>query len=112
MVPRNPKDTAASVRQRLLNASRATGEPFDLLLTRYAGERLLHRISRSEFRDRFVLKGATLFMIWTGRAHRPTRDVDLLGFGDPSPDAVAEVFRAICDLVVEPDAVQLAALRF
>ncbi len=56
-----PKNVAASVRQRLLSLSRKTGEDFQLLLTRYAVERLLYRLGQSEHARRFVLKGAMLF---------------------------------------------------
>jgi predicted nucleotidyltransferase component of viral defense system len=90
------KNVAASVRQRLLNLSRKTGEDFQLVLTRYAIERLLYRLGASEFEKRFVLKGAMLFALWTGALHRPTRDLDLLGFGDKSDDSLAAIFRALC----------------
>ena len=95
-MPRNPKNTAASVRQRLLNASRATGEPFDLLLTRYGIERLLFRLGRSQWSREFVLKGAMLFVIWTEIPMRPTRDLDLLGFGPPDAERLADIFRSLC----------------
>jgi hypothetical protein len=65
---------AASVRQRLINRTRATGEDFNLILTRYAVERLLFRISQSQYRSTFILKGAMLFSVWTGTRYRPTRD--------------------------------------
>jgi len=92
-----------SVRQRLLNRSRETGEDYNLLLTRYAVERLLYRLSQSEHADAFVLKGAMLFTVWTGALHRPTRDLDLLGFGDPSEERLVDVFRNICDQAVDND---------
>ena len=38
-MPKSIADMGASVRGRLLNLSRATDRPFDLLLTRYALER-------------------------------------------------------------------------
>ena len=63
MTRKGPKDTAASVRQRLLNLSRRSGEEFQRLLTRYAAERLLDRLSRSAYARRFVLKGALLFAL-------------------------------------------------
>ncbi len=94
---------AASVRQRLLNMSRKTGEDFQLLLTRYAVERLLYRLAGSEHAGQFVLKGAMLFALWTGEMHRPTRDLDLLGFGDSSEDRLAEVFRSLCSAAVPDD---------
>ena len=77
---------AASVRQRLLNVSRARGDEFQLLLTHYAIERLLYRLSQSAAGDRFLLKGAMLFNLWTEHLHRPTRDLDLSGEGSPSAE--------------------------
>ena len=96
-------NVAASVRQRLLNRSRETGEDYNLLLTRFGNERLLYRIGASPHADRFVLKGAMLFAAWTGTPHRPTRDLDLLGRGDPSPDAVAALIRGACETPITRD---------
>ena len=95
------KNLAASVRQRLLNVAKARGDDFDLVLSRYALERLLYRMSVSPHGERFLLKGALLFMVWGVDDHRPTRDADLLGFGDSEPDAVAAVFREICNVECE-----------
>lgn len=55
---------ADSVRARLLNRARANGEVFNQLLTRYALERWLYRLSVSDQKARFVLKGALLFSLW------------------------------------------------
>ena len=41
------RNLAASIRQRLLDRGRARGEDFQLLLDRYAVERLLYRLSIS-----------------------------------------------------------------
>jgi len=90
------KNAAASVKQRLLNIGKKTGEDFQLLLTRYAIERLLFRLGSSEHQNSFVLKGAMLFALWTGEMHRPTRDVDFLGFGENSDERLANVFRTLC----------------
>jgi hypothetical protein len=59
-----PRDMGASVRARLLNLARERGQVFDLLLTRYALERLLYRLSISTHRNQFVLKGAMLVTTW------------------------------------------------
>ena len=88
---------AASVRQKLLNRSRKQKEDFQLVLTRYALERLLYRLSQSKHVDEFVLKGAFMFLIWTDTPYRPTRDVDLLGFGNSSAERLIGVFKTICD---------------
>jgi len=97
------KNVSASVKARLLNMSRETGEDFQQLLTRYAVERLLHRLSVSEHRASFVLKGAMLFALWTGQLHRPTRDLDLLGFGDPEGERLRRIFEQLCVAQVEDD---------
>ncbi|HEX4179427.1 MAG TPA: nucleotidyl transferase AbiEii/AbiGii toxin family protein [Caulobacteraceae bacterium] len=94
-MPKAPQNLAASTRARLQNHARAQGQAFDLVLTRYALERLLYRLSQSPVADRFVLKGAMLVMTWFDAPHRGTRDLDLLGFGDPDPDALIEVFRQV-----------------
>lgn len=106
------KNLGASVRARLLKLSKESGQSFDLVLTRFALERLLYRLSRSPHVDRFVLKGAMLMMSWFHDPHRGTRDLDLLGFGDPSEEAILATFREILSLDVE-DGVQFdgATLR-
>jgi predicted nucleotidyltransferase component of viral defense system len=95
------RDVGASVRARLLSYARDNGQAFDLLLTRYAIERLLHRLSLSVHRDRFVLKGAMLMTTWFDAPHRPTRDVDFLGYGDFAPEAMLAVFREIFAIVLD-----------
>jgi hypothetical protein len=92
---------AESIRQRLRNELRTRGEDITLGLQRYAAERFLYRLGRSSHRERFVLKGATLFAIW-GTAYRPTRDVDFTGYGSSNQQDVIRDFREICDI---PDAV-------
>ena len=89
------KNIGASVRARLLKLSKEQGQSFDLVLTRFALERLLFRLSQSRFADRFVLKGAMLLTSWLDEPHRGTRDLDLLGFGDPNPDSMLLTFQEI-----------------
>ena len=103
MSPERPRNLAASVRQRLLTRARERSEDFNYLLTRYANERLLFRLAESAHRDQFVLKRATLFELWHDAVHRATRDVDLLGFGEPSVEQMGAVFRELCLVDVEPD---------
>lgn len=87
---------AESIRQRLRNELRSRGEDVSLGLSRYAVERFLYRLGRSDHREKFVLKGATLFAIW-GTAYRPTRDVDFTGYGSSEPGDVIAAFREICN---------------
>lgn len=97
------KDLAASIRQRLFNRSAQEGNDFQLVLTRYGIERLLYRLSRSPYCDRFMLKGALLFIAWEGWSPRPTRDVDLLGHGEYSAAYLKSAFKTICQVEVVPD---------
>ena len=100
-----PINVAASVKQRLLNRARANNEDFNLLLTKYGLERILYRISKSQHRDIFILKGALLFEIWTEQTHRPTRDADFLSKGDNSPERFQKIFQEICNVEVEDDGI-------
>ncbi len=102
----SPSNVAASVKQRLLNRARSRKEDFNLLLTKYALERVLYRISQSRHREAFVLKGALLFELWTEQAHRPTRDADFLAMGESSTERFQALFREICTLPVEDDGIQ------
>ena len=95
-MPEAKRNMGASVRARLLKLAKERGQTFELLLTRYALERLLYRLSTTKYRERFVLKGAMLMTTWFDTKFRPTRDLDFLGFGDPEPDKVRDVFREIC----------------
>lgn len=100
---------AESVRQRLLNLAHKNAEPFDLILTRYALERLLYRIGQSKWRRNFLLKGAMLFSLWCDSPHRPTRDLDLMIYGKTDVGYLREVFQSICNMKVEDDGIKYAA---
>lgn len=103
----NPK--AQSVRDRLVRIAADRKEDFNLLLIRFASERLLYRLSKTEFVDRFVLKGASLFLIWEDQPHRPTRDIDLLGFGPITEDEIRRIFSTVAQVDVESDGLEFNA---
>lgn len=105
MTDRQPRDLAASAQRRLLNIARERREDHQLLLMRYALQRLLYRLSRSAHGSLFVLKGAMLFEIWMDRPHRPTRDLDLLGYGESSIARMETIFRDICAVAILDDGV-------
>ena len=111
------RNISASVRDRLLNKARTEKLDFNLLLTRYALERMLYRLSISKQRDQFLLKGALLFDLWFDVPHRPTHDADFLGFGSAEIPHIEATFRDICRIEVEdgiafqPDTVKAAEIR-
>ena len=92
---REIRNIGASVRARLLTISKDSGQDYQFVLTRFANERLLYRLAGSAHAERFVLKGAVLLMTWFDEPFRGTRDIDLLGQGDPDPDVVLGVFKDI-----------------
>jgi len=95
------KNSAASIRARLLALAQSKGEDYQRVLGRFAVERFLYRLGRSPYRDKFALKGATLFTLWTGQTHRPTKDLDLLGQGSSAIGAVEQTIRVICEVQEE-----------
>lgn len=107
----------ASLRARLLNLARETGQPFDVLLIRFVLERLLYRLSHSRHTDRFVLKGAMLLTTWLPHTSRGTRDLDLLAFGESSEDRILGIFRNIVAIdandgvVFDPASLQASRIR-
>lgn len=111
------KNLGASIRDRLLNKARAEKQDFNLLLTRYAIERMLYRLSISQQRDQFLLKGALLFDLWFDVPHRPTHDADFLGFGSAELPHVEALFRDVCQIqvddgmVFQPDTVKADEIR-
>ena len=94
MVDRS-KNVAASVKDRLLNMARAQGRGFDILLVRFALERLLFRLSRSPHRNNYILKGGMLVTHWLEHDNRETRDMDFLGFGADEQEAIRAIFSEI-----------------
>ena len=98
-----PKNIVASVQARLVERSRELGVEHQLTLARFAGERLLYRLSTSAHADRFILKGAALLLVWLGEPIRPTKDIDLLGFGDTSAQALRSVFAMLCAIEAADD---------
>jgi hypothetical protein len=113
-----PKNLAASVKARLQNEATRRGEDFNLLLLRYGIERLLFRLSQSSHAGRFLLKGAMLFVVWDEKTHRPTRDLDLLGFGPSEKEDLREVFQDLATtpvvddgLVFDPESVRAEEIR-
>ena len=111
MKAKEPRDRSASVRARLLNLARDRGEDFQITLRNYLFERFLYRLSRSELRERFVLKGAMLLKLWADQPYRATVDLDLLSRGNPDPDSVARDIAAICRTGVPDDAAVSTRVR-
>ena len=115
----NTEGLAASVADRLARLAKAQRRDHSFVLVRYGIERLLWRLSQSPLSEEFIVKGATLFVLWRGDQTRPTRDLDLLGRGSSDPQRIAEMFRTLCvmdassvdGLVFDPDSVTASRIK-
>jgi len=99
----------ASVHQRLLNLDPARTHDFTPVLRRYAFERWLYRLGKSDHAESFVVKGAMLFVLWTSDLPRTTMDLDLLGIDTLTEAGLRRVFSRIGRMKVEPDGLTFEA---
>ncbi|MFC1524873.1 nucleotidyl transferase AbiEii/AbiGii toxin family protein [Planctomycetota bacterium] len=93
----------ASIKTRLQNKARETNRPFAEVLQYYGMERFLYRFSRSEYTDKFILKGALMFTVWQIPERRTTLDIDFLAYYDNQVAAIENIIKDICIVAVEPD---------
>lgn len=94
------KVSAASIRQKILNKSKADKRPFTELLQYYAMERFLYRLSQSQYADQFILKGALMLRVWGTSEFRPTKDIDMLGVISNDEESIRDVFIDILNLEI------------
>jgi predicted nucleotidyltransferase component of viral defense system len=97
-----PRNIPASVLARLKNKL-TPDRTFDRILVQYGIERLLYRLSKSQHANTFVLKGAQLFLLWTGSYYRPTKDLDLLAKGSADLRHLEQVWREVCGVPCPED---------
>jgi hypothetical protein len=113
-----PVNMAASVHRRLIDYAKKENQEPQLVLMRYGLERLAYRLSQSEHRGKFVMKGAMLFLVWTGEPYRATKDLDMLALRTTSADEMASIFKSVCvtkvvddGLIFLPDTVRAVEIR-
>ena len=96
-----------SNKTKLLNITRKTeGQTYMQVLLRFIQERFLYRLSVSEYRDHFFLKGGALLYAHERFNARPTLDMDFMGDRiDRDKENIKQAFRAICAIECEEDGV-------
>lgn len=99
------KNTGASVRQKILNLHRKDRRPFQELVQYYAMERFLFRLSMSQFRERFILKGALMLRTWGISQFRPTMDIDMLGITSNDQEIIVSQIKEIIRTEVADDGI-------
>src|SRR3989338_3314328 len=91
----------ASIRARLQNKANDTGRPFAEVMQYYGIERFLYRFSKSEYKDKFILKGALMFTVWDVPERRTTLDIDFLGRYDNQTIEIEKVMKDVCNVDVQ-----------
>lgn len=100
------KNYGKSVKTRLLNLMNETGYKYMYLLARYFNERLLYRVSVSQYKDNFLLKGGSLLYAMDGLNARPTIDVDFMAERiSRDREFLTKVFQEILGIACDEDGV-------
>lgn len=83
---------------------------YQLLAIRYIQERLLYRLSRSRYCDRFCLKGGALLYAYEQFNARPTMDIDFLGNNiNRDVEEIRSVFAEIVSIDIPEDGIKFDA---
>ncbi len=94
-----------SIRAKLKNIADSNNLDFQSCITRFLHERLIYRLSISEYRNFFVLKGGNLIYSLFNMKARPTIDIDFLGRDIENNESnIIEIFKHILS-IKENDAV-------
>lgn len=97
---------AASIRAKLLELSKTKNISFQLIIYRYLHERLLYRLSQSDYRDNFILKGGNLIYAFENLLTRATKDIDFLGVHlSNDQELLTDIFKNILRITDNEDAV-------
>jgi predicted nucleotidyltransferase component of viral defense system len=99
-------DIAKSIKAKLLNLAKKEQLDYQLLVIRYLYERLLYRLSVSDYREKFYLKGGALLYAFEKEFSRPTLDIDFLGVKIKNDMShIKDVFTEICSLSCKEDGI-------
>ena len=101
------KNYAVSNRAKLLNITKQNeGLTYIQVLTRFIQERFLYRLSVSEYKNNFFLKGGALLYAHDRFKARPTLDMDFMGDRiNRDKDNIKRAFQAICRIECPEDGV-------
>lgn len=90
---------AMSLKAKIRNMAKQKGIPAQVILQNYMFERFLWRLSRSEYKDKFVLKGGMLVAAIVGLDNRATMDLDTTLKSLPlTVDTVTKAITDICKI--------------
>ncbi|MDE6063079.1 MAG: nucleotidyl transferase AbiEii/AbiGii toxin family protein [Lachnospiraceae bacterium] len=90
-------NNAMSLKARIRNIAKDKNLPAQVILQNYMFERFLVRLSKSEYKSKFILKGGMLVAAIVGLDNRATMDLDATLKNLPlTPEAIKKAIQAIC----------------
>ena len=90
---------ALSLKAKIRNIAKQKNLPAQVILQNYMYERLLVRLSASEYKEKFVLKGGMLVAAIVGLDNRATMDMDTTLKSLPlTPEAIRSALEDVCDI--------------
>lgn len=93
---------AMSLKAKIRNIAKQKNIPAQVILQNYMFERLLVRLSASEYKEKFVLKGGMLVAAIVGLDNRATMDMDTTLKNLPlTPEAIRSALEDICDITFD-----------
>ena len=88
---------AMSLKAKIRNIAQKKNIPAQVILQNYMFERLLVRLSNSDYKDKFVLKGGMLVAAIVGLDNRATMDLDTTLKNLPlTPETIRDALKKIC----------------
>lgn len=100
------KNLRESVYTKLKNIALKRNRPTQEILRYYAMERFLYRLSVSNHKNSFFLKGGLMLMVWDPATHRATVDIDLLAKSNNSIENISQILKEICSYPVSQDGIE------
>lgn len=88
---------AMSLKARIRNIAKDKNIPAQVILQNYMFERLLLRLSQSQYKDKFVLKGGMLVAAIVGLDNRATMDLDATLKNIPLNES--EIIKALTEII-------------
>ena len=93
---------AMSLKAKIRNIAKQKNIPAQVILQNYMFERLLVRLSASEYKEKFVLKGGMLVAAIVGLDNRATMDMDTTLKNLPlTPKAIRSALEDICSIAFD-----------
>ena len=97
---------AMSLKAKIRNIAKSKNIPAQVILQNYMFERFLNRLSVSEYKEKFVLKGGMLVAALVGLDNRATMDLDTTLKNLPlTPDAIEKALKDIFAIDLHDDVI-------